>query len=145
MNRKKIFWIGLAVLFFGTMAVLTVTVRRIHNAALPQVVTGNPVRADFHVSYTDENGVTGETVRKLLAVPESVLDDTHIYVIYEAEKNGELRSFVTSVEIETGLRENGYAEVISGVGRAERIVLQADRELTEGAEVLELFDREHEK
>lgn len=142
MKQKKIFWIELAVLFFVTVAVLTVTARKIHNAGLPQVVTGNPVRVDFHVSYTDENGVTGETVRKLLAVPESVLDEECIYVIYKAEKNGELRSFVTSVEIQTGLRENGYAEVISGVGKEERIVVSADRELVDGMEV---FDREEKK
>jgi len=130
---KYLLW-SLTVLFFTVMAVLTVTARSVHNASLPHVTVDNPVRTAFTFTYTDEEGNTGETAQKRLSIPKELAGQP-VYIVYEDMKNGEKRTFVQEVFVETGMENEAFVEVISGLSREDRIVVAADKNLWDGAEV----------
>lgn len=53
------------------------------------------------------------------------------------QKNGTVRSFVRLVTVVTGEEKDGYAEVISGIGFFDRIVIESSGNLFDGCEVFE--------
>lgn len=122
------------VLFFAGMLFLTFFAEQIHIAALPKVTAARPEQKLFPYEYTDENGnvQTGSTQK--LAVPSYLLEGD-VFVVYSAEKNGTIRSFVRLAPIQTGAERDGYVEIVSGITFADRIVYQHSGELFDGCEV----------
>ncbi len=131
---KKIL-LAFTIIFFAAMLFLTIFAEQIHNSFLPKVTVSRPEQKSFPFEYTDQDGNTQTGSAKKNALPESMLGQD-IYVIYTAEKNGTVRSFVRCVALETGQMANGYAEVISGVDFNDKIVIESSGELTDGGEVL---------
>ncbi len=131
---KKILLV-FTIIFFAAMLFLTIFADQIHNSFLPKVTVSRPKQKSFPFEYTDQDGNTQTGSAQKNALPESMLGQD-IYVIYTAEKNGTVRSFVRCVAVETGQMANGYAEVISGVDFDDKIVIESSGELTDGGEVL---------
>ena len=58
-----------------------------------------------------------------------------IFILYQKEKNGDLRYYVRLAKIETGAENNGFTEVLSGIGYGDKGVVNTDKELYDGCEV----------
>lgn len=130
---KKILLIP-TVIFFSAMLILTIFSEDIHNASLPKITVSRPEQKSFPYEYTDENGNIQTGSSKKTAIPKSLLEQG-VYVVYSAEKNGTVRSFVRLVAVATGEEKDGYAEVISGIGFSDRIVTECSGNLFDGCEV----------
>ncbi len=122
--------------FFAVMLALTFTSRGIHESGLPHVKAGRLAEADFPIEFTDENGNTLTGFRQAPAVTKEQLEQG-VYVLYTAEKNGEVRDFVQRAEIVPGIECDGYIEVLGGVSSYDKIVVESDREFTDGEVVVE--------
>ena len=123
------------ILFFAGMLFLTFFSKQIHIAALPKVTASRPEQKLFPYEYIGENGdVQTGSVQKI-AVPSYLLESSDVFVVYSAEKNGTIRSFVRLAPIQTGAERDGYVEVVSGITFADRIVYQHSGELFDGCEV----------
>ena len=122
------------VLFFVGMLFLTFFAEQLHENSLPEVTAARPEQKLFPYEYIGENGdVQTGSVQKI-AVPSHLLE-SDVFVVYSAEKNGTIRSFVRLAPIQTGEERDGYVEVVSGITFADRIVYQHSGELFDGCEV----------
>lgn len=130
---KKILLI-LTVIFFSAMLILTVFAEDIHNSSLPRVTVSRPEQRYFPYEYTDENGNAQTGSVQKTSIPKA-LSEQGVYVIYSAEKNGTVRSFVRLVTVVTGEEKDGYVEVISGIVFSDRIVTECSGNLFDGCEV----------
>lgn len=130
---KKILLI-LTVIFFSAMLILTFFAEDIHNASLPKVEVSRPEEKPFPYKYTDENGNVQTGSSQKTAIPK-LLSEQGVYVVYSAEKNGTVRSFVRLVTVITGEERDGYVEVISGIVFSDRIVTECSGNLFDGCEV----------
>lgn len=135
MGRVKKGWLIISVVFYVGMLILTFTARSIHERNLPHVTVSYLEQELFPSEYMDENGELQMGLQSRTAIPKK-LTEQPIFVVYKAIKNGEERDFVREVQILTGIEENGYLEVISGIGYNERVVVSTSAELTDGAEVV---------
>lgn len=127
------------VLFFSAMLFLTFFAEKIHISTLPQVEAARPETRRFPVY-----GVSGDSgeeeylgySREKTAISEERLKEG-VFVLYNGEKNGTKRSFVSRVFPEVGeiRSEDGYYEVISGINYGERIIVSTTKELYDGCEV----------
>ncbi len=134
MKGRRYFLSGVTVLFFTAMLVLTVTAREIHNRSIPHVTVDNPARTAFTFTYTDEEGNIGETSQKRLSIPKELAGQP-VFVVYEGMKNGEVRTFVQQVFVETGVESEAFIEVVNGLSSKDKVVVTADGPLWDGAEV----------
>lgn len=58
-----------------------------------------------------------------------------VYLVIEAEKNGETRNFVEKADVAVGEQvEDGYL-VLDGIGEWDFVVTETDKELKDGMEV----------
>lgn len=133
--KTKILLIITAV-FFAVMLALTFSSRSIHEAGLPHVKAGRLAEAEFPIEFTDENGELMTGTRQAPAVTKEQLEHG-VYILYTAEKNGEVRDFVQRAEIVPGAECDGYIEVLGGVTSYDKIVLESDRDITDGEVVVE--------
>ncbi len=131
MRKRNRFWLMVSVLFFGSMLLLTFTARQIHNLQLPQVQVGYLEQKLFPIALGDAKE---QGLRSGLALAKE-LTEKPVYVIYEAEKNREMRTFVRQVQPITGVEREGYLEVLDGIGYRDRVVLRSSIDLWDGAEV----------
>ncbi|MGN1422279.1 MAG: hypothetical protein ACI4XA_02800 [Oscillospiraceae bacterium] len=131
---KKILVIITAV-FFAGMLFLSLFARDIHNSTLPHVTASRVRTVQFLFEYTDENGNCFSGTESRSAVTAEQYENG-IYVLYAAEKNGEMRDFIRRADIETGREYNGYVEVVSGLSSFERIVGEYTGNLYDGCEVV---------
>lgn len=132
--KTKILIIVTAV-FLAVMLALTFSARSIHEAELPHVKAGRLSEAMFPFEFTDENGEVVIGMRQALAVSAEQMEQG-VYVLYTAEKNGEVRDFVRRAEIVCGAENDGYFEVIGGVSAFEKIVVDSDRDINDGEVVV---------
>ncbi len=116
------------------MLFLTVSARAIHNANLPQVTTEKLPSVPFPFEYTDESGNVITGTNSALAIRTQLLA-SDVFILYQREKNGDMRYYVRLAEIETGAEHNGFTEVLSGIGYGDKVVMNTDRELYDGCEV----------
>ena len=123
-------------LFFAIMLALTFTARSVHEAGLPHVKAGRLAEFQFPFEFTDENGNVMTGSRQAPVVTREQLE-RGVYVLYTAEKNGEVRDFVQRAEIVPGAECDGYIEVLGGVTSYDKIVLESDRDITDGEVVVE--------
>ncbi|MGN0596485.1 MAG: hypothetical protein ACI4J1_04060 [Ruminiclostridium sp.] len=131
---KKILVIITAV-FFSGMLFLSLFARDIHNSTLPNVTASRIQQAQFPFEYTDENGNSFVGAESKLAVTAEQFEQG-VYVIYTAEKNGEMRDFIRRADIVSGQEYGGYVEVVSGITPNERIVAEYTGYLFDGCEVV---------
>lgn len=131
---KKILVIITAV-FFASMLFLSLFSRDIHNSGLPHISASRVQRAQFPFEYTDESGETLVGTESKLAITKEQFEHG-VYVLYKAEKNGQVRDFIRRAAIETGRENGGFVEVISGLSHGDKIVVSSDRELCEGEVVV---------
>ncbi len=122
---KKILIVITAVFFVG-MLVLTFAAKPIHNSTLPHVSAERVQQALFPT----ENGST-----QTLAVTSEQYEQG-VYVLYNANVNGEPRDFIRRAQIVAGQEYDGYVEVVSGLFFTDKIVVESDRELREGEVVV---------
>ncbi len=134
MKIKTIITAIVAVLFFTVMIFLTFSARAIHNASLPLVTAEKLPSVQFPFEYTDESGNVMTGTKSALAIRTELLD-SDIFILYQREKNGDLRYYVRLAEIETGAENNGFTEVLSGIGYGDKVVVNTDKELYDGCEV----------
>ena len=133
---KKIIVI-ITVIFFAGMLFLTVFAREIHNSALPHVTASRVQRAQFSFEFTDESGEIFVGTESKLAITKEQYEQG-VYVLYKAEKNGEVRDFIRRAEIVGGREQDGYVEVVAGLSPNERIVTDYTGKLYDGCEVVVL-------
>ena len=126
------------VLFFAAMLFLTISARPIHNASLPQVTVEKLSSVQFPFEYTDENGNVMTGTKSALAIRSDLLG-SDVFILYQREKNGDLRDYVRLAEIEMGEEYNGFTEVLSGIGYGDKIVVNSDTKLCDGDEVTPLI------
>lgn len=134
MKMKTAITMSVTVLFFAAMLFLTISARAIHNASLPQVTAEKLPSVQFPFEYTDEseNEMTG--TKSALAIRSELLD-SDIFILYQREKNGDMRYYVRLAKIETGAEYGGFTEVLSGIGYGDKIVVSSDTELCDSNEV----------
>lgn len=133
MKTKNIFTIIITILFFSIMVILTFSARAIHNASLPHVTAEKLSQQQFPFEYADDTGALLSGTKSTLAVRTELLEKD-LYVLYQSEKNGEMRDFVRLAVIEKGVEYNGYTEVLSGIGFGDKVVISWDKELYDGCE-----------
>ncbi len=138
MNTKTIISIIVTVLFFAAMLFLTISARAIHNASLPQVTAEKLPSVQFPFEYTDESGNEMTGTKSAFAIRSELLA-SDVFILYQREKNGDMRYYVRLAEIETGAEHNGFTEVLSGIGYGDKIVVSADTKLCDGVEVTPLI------
>lgn len=122
------------VLFFAGMLFLTVSARAIHNASLPQVTANKLSSVQFPFEYTDESGNVVTGTKSALAIQSELLGND-VYILYQREKNGDMRCYVRLAKIETGAEYNGFTEVQSGIGYGDKVVVGTGEELYDECEV----------
>ncbi len=132
-GRRYVLW-GITVMFFVIMLVLTAAAREIHNAFIPHVAVENPIRRVFIFKYKDEEGNAGEISQKRLSISKTLAQQP-VFIVYEGVKNGEVRTFVQEIFVETGMENDGFIEVVSGLSEKDKLVVSADKALWDGAEV----------
>lgn len=133
---KKILVIITAI-FLAAMLFLTAFARDIHNSSLPHVTASRLKQEQFPFEYTDENGNTFTGTESKLAITKEQYEQG-IYVLHKKEKNGETRDYIRLAKIETGRKNNGYIEIVSGISYNERIVSEYTGKLYDGCEVVVL-------
>lgn len=118
-GRTRKCFLGIAaILFFGSMLFLTVEARTIHNRMIPNIKMKRL-----------------EQDRKGLVLPKELYDSGGVYLVIEAEKNGETRNFVKKADVTVGEQvEDGYL-VLDGIGEWDFVVIETDKELRDGMEV----------
>lgn len=114
------------------MTILTVFTPAVHEKMIPHVRVEKLTRETFPFDYV--NGETRSSMQQKIALNEKYANK-QIFLLYEAEKNGTQRYFVREVSIELGDFYNGYYEVKSGLITSDRIVIETNKELFDGAEV----------
>ena len=134
MKAKTVITMIVTVLFFAAMLFLTISARPIHNASLPQVTVEKLSSVQFPFEYTDENGNVMTGTKSALAIRSDLLG-SDVFILYQREKNGDMRYYVRLAEIETGAEHNGFTEVLSGIGYGDKVVVNTDKELYDGCEV----------
>ncbi len=135
MSFHKKLLTAITVIFFAAMLFLTVSARAIHNATLPQVTAERLSSVQFPFEYTDENGNVMTGTKSALAIRSDLLG-SDVFVLYQREKNGDMRDYVRLAVIETGEEYNGFTEVLSGIGYGDKFVISTDSILSDGDEVL---------
>ena len=138
MKVKTIITLIVTVLFFAVMTILTFSARAIHNASLPLVTAEKLKSVQFPFEYTNQNGEITVGTKSALAIENEMLG-SDIFVLYQKEKNGDLRYYVRLAKIETGAEYGGFTEVLSGIGYGDKIVVSADTKLCDGVEVTPLI------
>lgn len=132
---KKVLVI-ITVLFFGTMLFLSLFSEAIHNSLLPHVTASHAENRLFSFEYTGENGNISVGAQTKSAVPAELLENG-VFVVYSAEKNGTKRTFVRFTEVQGGrVSDDGYVEVISGINFSDRFVIESNKDLFDGCEVI---------
>ncbi len=116
------------------MLFLTISARAIHNASLPQVTAERLSSVQFPFEYTDESGNEMTGTKSALAIRSQLLA-SDVFILYQREKNGDMRYYVRLAEIETGAEHNGFTEVLSGIVYGDKIVVSSDTELCDSNEV----------
>ena len=134
MSFHKKLLTAITVLFFAAMLFLTISARAIHNVSLPQVTAEKLPSVPFPFEYTDESGNEMTGTKSALAIRTELLD-SDIFIMYQREKNGDMRYYVQLVEIETGTEYNGFTEVLSGIGYGDKVVISTNSELYDACEV----------
>ena len=128
--------IVITVLFFGTMLFLTFFAETIHNSLLPHVTVSHAESRLLPFEYTDENGNTVNGSQTKTVVLEELLENG-VFVIFTAEKNGTPRTFVRFTEVPRGMvSEDGYVEVIAGINFWDQFVIESNKALYDGCEVI---------
>lgn len=135
MKIKNFFTVILTAVFFAGMIFLTFSARAIHNASLPKVVGKKLSYEYFPFEYTDENGDIYTGMRTAAAIETRHLENNNIYVLYEHEKNGEMRDFVRIITLETGAENGDFTEVLSGLTSGQKFVSEYEGEIYDGCEV----------
>ena len=107
-----------AVLFFGSMLFLTVEARSIHNRMIPNIEMKRL-----------------EQKAGRLVLPKELYDSGDIFIVTEAEKNGETRNFVEKADVTVGEQVEGGYLVLDGIGEWDFVVTETDKELKDGMEV----------
>ena len=134
MKMKTVITIIVTVLFFAAMLFLTISARAIHNVSLPQVTAEKLPSVPFPFEYTDESGNEMTGTKSALAIRSELLA-SDVFILYQREKNGDMRYYVQLVEIETGTEYNGFTEVLSGIGYGDKVVISTNSELYDACEV----------
>lgn len=134
MKIKTIITAIVTVLFFAVMTFLTFSARAIHNAALPHVTAEKLRTVQFPFEYTNANGEITVGTKSVFAIENEMLG-SDIFILYQKEKNGDLRYYVRLAKIETGAEYGGFTEVLSGIGYGDKVVVNTDKELYDGCEV----------
>ncbi len=134
MKMKTVITIIVTVLFFAAMLFLTISARAIHNASLPLVTAEKLKSVQFPFEYTNQNGEITVGTKSALAIENEMLG-SDIFVLYQKEKNSDLRYYVRLAKIETGAEYGGFTEVLSGIGYGDKVVVNTDKELYDGCEV----------
>ena len=134
MKIKTIITAIVTVLFFAVMIILTFSARAIHYATLPHVTAEKLRSVQFPFEYTNANGEITVGTKSVFAIENEMLG-SDIFILYQKEKNGDLRYYVRLVDIETGAENNGFTEVLSGIGYGDKVVVNTDKELYDGCEV----------
>ena len=134
MKVKTIITLIVTVLFFAVMTILTFSARAIHNASLPLVTAEKLKSVQFPFEYTYESGNEMTGTKSALAIRSELLA-SDVFILYQREKNGDMRYYVRLAEIETGAEHNGFTEVLSGIGYGDKIVVSSDTELCDSNEV----------
>lgn len=128
--KTKILIIVTAV-FFAVMLALTFSARSIHEAGLPHVKAGRFSEVMLPFEFTDENGEVVTGMRQALAISAEQMEQG-VYILYTAEKNGEVRDFARRAEILCGAEFDGYFEVLGGVSAFEKVVVDSEQDITDG-------------
>lgn len=108
-----------AILFFGSMLFLTMEARTIHNRMIPNI------RMKRLKQWN-----------QMVVLPKELYDSGNVYIVIEAEKNGETRNFVEKAEITVGEQVKGGYLVLDGISGWDFVVTETDKELQDGMEVL---------
>jgi len=107
-----------AVLFFGGMLYLTAEARTIHNRMIPHIKMKRL-----------EQKAAG------LVLPKELYDSGNVYLVIEAEKNGETRNFVEKADVTVGEQVKGGYLVLDGIDEWAFVVTETDKGLQDGMEV----------
>lgn len=134
MNTKTLISIIVTVLFFAAMLFLTISARAIHYASLPQVTAEKLPSVQFPFEYTDDSGNVMIGTKSVLAIKSELLN-SDVFILYQREKNGDMRYYVRLAKIETGMEYNGFTEVQSGIEYGDKVVISADAVLYDSNEV----------
>lgn len=121
-----------AVLFFSAMLFLTLFAEKLHEKSLPRVIAAYPEHYSFRYEFIDENGQTDTA--EITTVPRAMID-CGVFVVYSSEKNGTKRNFVRRADLQTGVEQNGYVEIVYGLAPSDKIVVECSGELYDGCEV----------
>lgn len=137
MKIKKIVVI-FSVFFYGAMIVLTFFARKIHYTMIPNVAVSRLTRVNFEYEYMLADGLTKRTeIKQCIGIPKEIYDRNEIYMIKTGVKNGDLRTFVQKLDVNVGMENETYYEVLNEfTDRNLRIVVESDRELHDGDEVV---------
>lgn len=128
-----------AVFFFAFMLFFTLFSGQLRAHTTPKVATMRGREKEFPVTILLEDGTEYTTKTREFALPTYVLDfdgqdgakTANVFVAEETEAG----FFVRGQQVELGAFADGWFEVKGGVGKKERVVYAADRELAEGMAV----------
>lgn len=131
---KKILTI-ISILFYGVMLVLTLSAVQIHKARLPQVKAEKLSYEVIQYQRVLPSGQLYDDEKKVLALPKQLYDDDRVFVIQRMEKNGLERSYAVLVKPVTGISDDTFYEVKSGIGRNDYVIVEGYENLTDRQEV----------
>jgi hypothetical protein len=125
----------LAAFFFASMLVLTFTARDIRNSMLPNVEVRRLTQEEFEFTYIFmEQEYTSTQSR--LAIPKKLYNSGDVYVLTTVQINGEPRDAVRRAFPQVGAESGDFYEVTGGINGNAFVVMESNRVLTDGAEVL---------
>lgn len=126
---------GVTIIFWICMLMLTFCSEDWHKKSLVHVQVGGVEKQYFPEEFVDESGEINAVMQRKLAISKKLYENG-VFIIESFEKNGVERRRARKVDIVIGKEYEGYYEVEAGLSSKDQIVIDADRMLEDGGEVI---------
>ena len=128
-----------AVFFFAFMLFFTLFSGQLRKQTTPKVMAMRAREKTFPVTIYLEDGTEYIAEKRELALPAYALDfggadGGEMAVVFVLEETQE-GAFVRERQVKLGAQADGWFEVQSGVGKKDKVVYAADREIVDGMAV----------
>lgn len=122
--------------FLTFMLVFTFFGKDLYRLTIPKVVAESAKRKSFPAEVETPEGIF-QTKKVVIAVPEEAISDGFVYALNESEQG----AYVTYEEVETGKTDDGWVEILKGIGARKKVIVGSDRVLYDGREVIVLTEQ----
>lgn len=136
----------LSLLFYGTMLLLTLFAKDIHNTRLPQITAERPGKQKFTYSFTFEDYTTTRT-GSYTALPKAMVDSGQVFTLKSVVEDDFTYYYAEQVSViidETKSNPDYYA-ISEGLDSRDIVIMTGYETLSDGNEVCLIQEKKKEK